>query len=397
MMLRRQPPVYSPITLRGVGVAAAQAIGSGAVTERLERRLCRQYGADLPPLLFGSGTQALQVALRLALRRVAGSAVALPTFTCFDVAAAAVAVGARIVLYDVDPASLGPDLDSLGRALDQGARVVIVTPLFGYPVDWEAIEATLAPREALAIEDAAQGFQARWRGRLVGSFGRLSVLSFGRGKGWTGGAGGALLLRGAGWTGIDVLSGNGQDGSNEWRVLSGIVAQWLFGRPGWYAVPAALPWLGLGETIYRDAPPPQRISRAAAACIEAVWNAAEREAAKRQMNGVGLRAMLESEAPGLTIRCLPDAAPGYLRLPVRLARGLGAFVSPAHARRLGVLPSYPSTLAAIPQVGARLNGAGDRYPGGEELARSLFTVPTHSLMTDSERQELVRLLIGYPR
>ena len=81
-MLRRQPPVYSPITLRGVGRAAAHAIGSRAVTERLEGRLCRRYGAHLA-LLFGSGTQALQAALQLALRRVEGSAVALPAFTCF--------------------------------------------------------------------------------------------------------------------------------------------------------------------------------------------------------------------------------------------------------------------------------------------------------------------------
>jgi DegT/DnrJ/EryC1/StrS aminotransferase family len=395
-MLRRQPPVYSPITLRGVGLAAAHTIGPRAVTERLQRRLCRHYGPDLEPLLFGSGTQALQAALRLALRRIPGSAVALPAFTCFDVAAAAVAVGTRIVLYDVDPATLGPDFDSLGRALDQGARVVIVTPLFGYPVDWDALETMLATREALAIEDAAQGFQARWRGRVVGSLGRLSVLSFGRGKGWTGGAGGALLLRGTGWEAGDVFSGNGR-GSNEWRVLSGIVAQWLFGRPGWYAVPAALPWLGLGETIYRDATPPHRISRAAAACIEAVWDAAEREAAVRRRNGVGLTAILESEAPGLVIRRVPEAAPGYLRLPVRLAHGLGGFASPAQARRLGMLPSYPSTLAAIPQVRARLSGAGDRYAGGEELARTLFTAPTHSLMTESERQELVRLLTGYRR
>jgi hypothetical protein len=392
--LRQQLPVYSPITLGAIGQAATHAIGSRAVVERLGARLCRQYSADTA-MLFGSGTQALQAALRLALRRVGESPVALPAFSCFDVAAAAVAVGARIVLYDVDPATLAPDLDLLGRALDCGARVVVVTPLFGYPVDWGAIEATLAPHGAVAIEDAAQAFRARWRARLLGSFGNLSVLSFGRGKGWTGGAGGVLLARGASWAGLDSLPRDKQAVASELHVLSVLVAQWLFGRPSLYAVPAGLQWLRLGETIYRDAEPPRQITRAAAACAEAVWDAAEREAAVRQANGRALVATLESTAPGLVVRPLSDAAPGYLRLPVRLARGLAGFASPHRAQRLGVLPSYPSTIAALPQVRACLDAARDRYAGADQLSRSLFTVPTHSLVTDAERQETVRLLADY--
>ena len=54
--------------------------------------------------------------------------------------------------------------------------------------------AEIAERHGLAVvEDAAQGLGATWRGRPLGSFGDVSVLSFGRGKGWTGGVGGALL------------------------------------------------------------------------------------------------------------------------------------------------------------------------------------------------------------
>src|SRR5207247_2360158 len=84
------------------------------------------------------------------------------------------------------------------------------------------------------------------RGRPLGSLGVVSVLSFGRGKGWTGGRGGALLSRG----GAGGNGGNGNGGGGEgglWReagVLALAAAQWAFARPAAYGIPASLPWLG---------------------------------------------------------------------------------------------------------------------------------------------------------
>ena len=123
--------------------------------------------------------------------------VALPAFSCFDVAAAAVRFGRPVRFYDVDPATLGPDPESLRRAVAAGARVVVAASAFGVPVDWELVGHALSGSDALVIEDAAQGHGGRWAGARLGAHGRLGVLSFGRGKGWTGGTGGALLVRDA--------------------------------------------------------------------------------------------------------------------------------------------------------------------------------------------------------
>ena len=79
--------------------------------------------------------------------------------------------------------------ESLERALKRGAGVVVVAPLCGIPVDWDRVGRCLAPYGALAVEDAAQGHGAEWRGLPLGGLGTLSVLSFARGKGWTGGRG----------------------------------------------------------------------------------------------------------------------------------------------------------------------------------------------------------------
>jgi len=394
--LRRQVPVYSPITAPALRRVASQALRSTDEAEaRLTERLAREYDADAVRL-FGSGTQALQVALRVALRRVGESPVALPSFTCFDVGAAAVAVGARIVLYDVDPDILQPDLDSLARCLEAGARVVVATPLYGYPVNWQAIEELVSGFGAVAIEDAAQGCGARWRSRPVGSLGSISVLSFGRGKGWTGGAGGALLLRGNGsGQGVGSQSREVTRASEELRTLFLLTAQWMFGRPRVYGLPASVSWLRLGETVYRDASPPRPITRGAATCLEALSAAAARETEVRRANGAAMLAALDGRGPLQTIRPVPDAVPGFLRLPVRLPFGLAGFRDPTRATCLGIAPSYPSVLGVVPQVRARLEAGGQHWPGGEALSRTLFTAPTHSLLSAAERDELVGLLLEY--
>ena len=396
MRLRRQLPVYSPITAPALRRVAGRLLRSADEVEaRLSARLAQEYDAEAVQL-FGSGTQALQVALRVALRRVEGSLVALPSFTCFDVGAAAVAVGARIVLYDIDPATLAPDLESLTRCLQGGARVVVVTPLYGCPVNWQVIEEVVGRFGALAIEDAAQGHGARWRMRPVGSMGVISVLSFGRGKGWTGGSGGALLLRGNGSRqGLEPQSREVTRPSEELRTLLLLTAQWMFGRPRVYGLPAGVPWLKLGETVYRDASSPRPITRCAATCLEALYAAAAREAEARRANAAAMLVALNGGRRLQAVRPVPDAVPGFLRLPVRLPSGLAGFRNPKRALSLGIAPSYPSVLGAIPQVRARLEAGSRCWPGGEELSRNLFTAPTHSLLSLSERDELVQSLLEY--
>ncbi len=214
-MLRHQLPAYSPLSGASLGRALLHAFGPGMDGQaELTAMLEREYRADRA-LLLGSGTQALQVAIALAMRHVGDAVVALPAFSCFDVAAAAVGAHARIKFYDLDPTTLAPDPRSLESALARGARVAVIAPLYGFPVDWDALADLLVRYGAMAVEDAAQGDHAEWRGRKLGSLGPISVLSFGRGKGWTGGSGGALLIRDqAPWQGLrdtlmEMSSGTG--------------------------------------------------------------------------------------------------------------------------------------------------------------------------------------------
>lgn len=392
LKLRRVPPAHSPVPAGALPRAAARALGLGAdATESLRARLARDYDAGRV-VLCGSGTAALGLAIARALRETGSERVALPAYTCYAVATAAVAADARIALYDVDPVTLAPDLDDLERSAANGARAVVVTPLFGIPLDWEAIERRLAPHGGVAIEDAAQGHGAAWRGRPLGAHGRISVLSFGRGKGWTGAGGGALLLR-DGLGGADVPLHQGS-GAGEARVIAAALAQWALARPGLYGVPASLPWLRLGQTVYREPSVPAPLTRGAAALLEAGRRGAEAEAAARRENGAFFSDRLSAGGATRPVRAEPGGTAGFLRFPVLLRHGWASLPDAARAVRLGMSPGYPTTLAALAPVRERMGDGRARWPGAELLARRLVTLPTHSRISPADRAEIFETLAG---
>lgn len=389
---RRQPPVYSPITYGALLEAAATTVRLRADPRpALAARLRDAYHADCATLC-GSGTQALQVAFRLARERTGGELVAaLPAFTCFDVASAAVGVESRIMLYDLEPETLLPDLDDVRQVLRRGARVLVVSPLFGYSPDWDVLSALAAEHGALLIEDAAQGHGSSWKGRPLGSCAPASILSFGRGKGWTGGGGGALLLRDhvpppplprAG-----LAAGLGP--------LLAAAAQRALSSPRLYALPAAIPWLELGETRYRPASPPAGMTRGAAAIITRSQQAAEEEAMARRHAGSRWQTAIPPGRAVRPVRPQAGAEPGYLRFPLRIAGGIARFPGLGEATRLGLAPVYPSPLSTLTEIRDRLERHRPSWPGAEELAESLVTLPTHSYLTETDRTRLLRLVNAY--
>jgi dTDP-4-amino-4,6-dideoxygalactose transaminase len=390
MGIRRQLPAYSPITTKAMLGATARALGFGGDPRpRLRNLLVREYGAEAV-LLCGSGTQALSFAIHEALGRVdAGRPVALPAFSCFDVATAAIAAGVRGLFYDIEPATLAPDQDSLNRVLRAGAGVVVVAPLFGVPVDWDALSALALSQGAVLIEDAAQCQGAQWKGRRVGSLGGIATLSFGRGKGWTGGRGGALLL-----SNPDAPPPNGfapRQLLDEAQTLAGLIAQWALGRPDFYGLPHSIPALRLGETVYRAPEPPTLLTRAGAAMLLSTRHAAERESRVRKANArVLLAAAAGSASRPISIH--RDATAGYLRFPLVVRGGVAGLGSVDRVMSLGVAPSYPEILPELRQLGWVHEGPESDWPGARELVRNLVTLPVHSRVSRAEIERIGRMI-----
>lgn len=387
MAMRHQLPAYSPVSAKAALLATGQLFDLGKDPRpRLEALLQREYDARTV-LLCGSGTQALTIAIQEARRRVDPEApIALPAFSCFDVASAAVGANAHVSLYDLDPATLGPDLDSVERALRAGAGVVVVAPLYGIPVDWEALASLAARYGAALVEDAAQGHSAEWRGKSLGTLGDIATLSFGRGKGWTGGSGGAVLMRVS--TDSSRRDFSEPAFSRRAAVTIGVIAQWAVARPGVYGIPLSIPMLRLGQTTYLPPRPIRSMTRSAAAALVATHRASQGEAQTRQANAAQL---LDAIADTSRARAIPVhnlGTAGYLRLPVRLSRGMAGFRD-ERALALGIAPSYPKSLSELPQLAERLAGPERAWAGAETLVRELVTVATHSRLGPRELREII--------
>ena len=379
-MPRKQLPVHSPVT---AGSVAAAFIASATGGERARTRVLELVRAEYGPrdlLLLDSGTSALMLALR-AVCREAGTAgraplVALPAYGCFDLATAAVGANARVVLYDLDPATLGPDWPSLERALAHRPAAVVVAHLYGVPVDVARVARLAAAIDAVVIDDAAQGVGASIAGRPLGSFGSLGILSFGRGKGRTGGGGGALLANDE--RGADLLARvRGEVAAPERGLRAAVMlkAQWLLGRPSLYWIPASLPFLGLGETPYRAPHPALSMAAASLGALAATWDESTREIVHRREAAAAWRRSTMVQGWSIPESDATAAVRGELRLAVVLPPDQH---SSNVAARLGggVMPGYPVTLAHLPALADRLQHP-EPMPGADALTQRLVTLPCH--------------------
>ncbi|MFC1640304.1 DegT/DnrJ/EryC1/StrS family aminotransferase [Gemmatimonadota bacterium] len=390
MKIRRQLPVHSPISFTSL-LAGLRVLlfGNGDQARDAVRKLIFDFYRPLDLILTDSGTSALTLALGSACERVGRKLVALPAYCCYDVATAADGAGVEVVLYDVSPDTLGPVLDSLAAALTHKPAAVVLAHLYGVPIDFDTILPLIAKTDALLVEDAALGHGASYRGRPLGAFGSLSVLSFGRGKGVTGGSGGALLANDV--AGASVLKdcvpkvGPADRG---FGTIMATAAQWLVGRPLLYWLPASLPFLKLGETIYKPTHAPISMSAAATAILAKNWRLASSEAEERKSNGAQLYTIVEDldgvQQPLVKSEC----EAGYLRFPLVVDDELLPPFRTTGARRLGIMPGYPTSLIDLEGFTGRCRTTDCECSAARNLANNLFTVPTHGKRNNKDLREL---------
>jgi perosamine synthetase len=179
----------------------------GKYVDEFERRLAEFCGVRHTVAVV-NGTAALQVAL-IMVGIHPGDEVLIPALTFVATANAIVHAGAVPHLVDSEIRTLGIDAAKLDAYLDRiaerrdgvavnrqsGRRIAAVVPMhtFGHPVDMDRL-AEVAHRWHLSIvEDATESLGSRYRGRPMGSFGKVAALSFNGNKIVTTGGGGAVV------------------------------------------------------------------------------------------------------------------------------------------------------------------------------------------------------------
>ena len=173
-------------------VAGGQLAGNGQFTQRCHAWLERELGSPRA-LLTHSCTAALEMAALL-LDLEPGDEIIMPSFTFVSTANAFVLRGARPVFVDIRPDTLNIDESLIEAAITERTRAIVPVHYGGVACDMDAIMDIARRHDLFVVEDAAQGFLARYRDRPLGSIGHMAALSFHETKNVISGEGGALLL-----------------------------------------------------------------------------------------------------------------------------------------------------------------------------------------------------------
>jgi len=377
MRIRQQLTVASPLTAAQIIGATRDAIAGRDLRASVRASLARTFEAE-NVVLTDSGTSALVLALRMFAKPLAP--VAMPAYACVDLIAAAQRANVCVRFFDVDPQTLSPDMDSLRRVMAEGVSVVVVAHLYGFPADMPAVMKAAHDAGVPVIEDAAQHASATISARPAGSFGDVTVLSFGRGKGTTSGRGGALLTRG------DSVAPAEPPCSPGAGPLAIATASWLLGRPSIYGVPASMPALHLGETVYHEATEPAGMARSAAALLDRTLLGVDKAAAGRRANAVVLRDAADQSRHVKAVRAVDGTVSGFLRFPILLHS------DGADAPSLGIARGYPNALSFEPEIQDSMITSNEPLHGARELARRLVTLPTHDMVSTDDLAHLCRWL-----
>lgn len=138
-----------------------------------------------------SGSASL-IASLMALGVGSGDEVIVPAYTFVASYSSIIFCGAVPVLCEIDD-SLGLDPDDVERRITARTRAIMPVHMLGNPCDMSAI-LSIAERHGLAVvEDACQAAGGSYRGRRLGSLGRIGAFSLNVFKTITAGDGGAVV------------------------------------------------------------------------------------------------------------------------------------------------------------------------------------------------------------
>jgi len=196
----KQVPVFKPL-LEDEEKQAAQDclelgwLGMGSFVADFERRLSEYLGlTDRRLVCVNTGHSALHLAMVVA-DLGAGDEVITPSFNCVSDFQAILQVGAVPVLCDARDDNLTIDVDAAEALVTPRSKAVVIMDYGNGLCDYEKVQA-FADRHGLrVIHDAAHSMGCRHKGKMIGSFSDLTMLSFDPVKTVTCLDGGALVVR----------------------------------------------------------------------------------------------------------------------------------------------------------------------------------------------------------
>lgn len=139
-----------------------------------------------------NGTETMHTALA-ALGVKPGDEVIVPALTMTSTSLAVLHNGSIPVFADVDPDTFVLTAESIEKVITSKTKAVITVSLYGLSPDYDSILKVCRKHGLFLIEDNAECFMGKYKGKLVGEFGDFASFSFQASKHLTTGEGGMLI------------------------------------------------------------------------------------------------------------------------------------------------------------------------------------------------------------
>jgi len=192
----REIPLAQPDITEAEIEAVTDVLRSGrlSIGPRLEQfeRLVAGHAGTRHGVAVSSGTAGLHLAL-IALGIGPGDEVITTPFGFVACANAILYVGATPRFVDIDPHTLNLDPDKVEAAINERTRAILAVEVFGNPSGMDRLAQVAGRHEIPLVEDGCEGLGSVYKGRAVGSFGRVGVFSFYPNKQVTTGEGGLIV------------------------------------------------------------------------------------------------------------------------------------------------------------------------------------------------------------
>lgn len=159
-------------------------------TDRFEKMVCEKTGARYA-LAVNSGTSAL-IAAMVAAEIGPGDEVIVPAYTFFASASAVVVAKAIPVITEIDE-TLTLDPAAVEKNITPKTKAILPVHMLGLPSKMNELRAIAAKHKIKIIEDTAQAFGGKYKGRYLGTLGDIGCISLDAYKVIATGEGGLVL------------------------------------------------------------------------------------------------------------------------------------------------------------------------------------------------------------
>jgi dTDP-4-amino-4,6-dideoxygalactose transaminase len=347
-------------------VTSGKIAGDGHFTKACAELMEREYGIE-KVLMTPSCTAALEMAAMLC-DLGPGDEVILPSYTFVSTANAVARLGARPVFVDIRSDTLNLDEELIEAAITPRTKAILPVHYAGVSCEMDRIMEIAKKHNLLVIEDAAQGVNASYKGRPLGSIGQLGCYSFHETKNYICGEGGALCINDR--EKIERAEIIREKGTNRSRFFRGMVDKYTWVDIGSSYVPSEISSAFLfGQLELRDSIAQRR---------KEIFQCYERKLAH-----------LEDEELARLPRVPPECQSNYHIFYLLLADLETRTNLIAHLKQQGILAVFHYVPLHTAPVGEQYGYREGDLPVTEDLSQRLLRLPIYYELTEAEQMEVI--------